>query len=323
MEKEPTNEKSQPQVPEKEPYPEFNPESVRIHEPEQLERTRKVETAIQKDFPNTWETSSRWTRAPENSGARDEFITALRQAFENDQEILRQLEQVLNEAKRHWGEVPPFPGFPREGKKNQAGWVGYIASCLKRTPLNEQDPVTDIKRVLRGKKILILGDDYGTMSEMLKFYGAESYGIEIDKYNVLIAHSGVMAENGEPQNQVIEGDVSELFDPNEGQLMQTLKKLGPFDVIFSKGVFNSGSGFSDSYAKRFKANPLFPEDSHIQAFQKHCKDLNTDNGFQLHTGVDEYWMFPEKDWRKFGIPSRKLTIELPSRLFVIPKKEDV
>ena len=62
------------------------------------------------------------------------------------------------------------------------------------------------KETLRGKQILSLGDDTGSLSEVLKHFGAEPVGIEFDSQKVAVGRAGVFSEDGKPNTSLIQGD---------------------------------------------------------------------------------------------------------------------
>lgn len=173
--------------------------------------------------------------------------------------------------------------------KGRAQELYLIGSFLKQAPVSAEDTVSDLKEQLKNKKILILGDDTGSLSETLNLFGAIAVGIEYDKFKVLLARAGVFSEHG-PQNQVILGDLGDLTDEQSG-LYKKIQDLGPFDVIFSEAVFNGGSGVEDSihnrFEDRYKDDRLFGSVSQFAAaLTENCMKILTPKGFCLHTVVD-------------------------------------
>lgn len=213
----------------------------------------------------------------------------------------------------------------------------YVASFLKKSTLEEKDISADIQNVLQGKRILVLGDDIGTLSEVLRNYGAESYGVEIDKLKVLIAHSGILAKDRRPQEQVIEGNLDDIFDDEETELIKKLKSLGPFDMIFSYRVFNEGSGIESVRAianqRKFtnriwnhgeKGDPKAVEELLLlqSKSREKLESLLGENGLQLHLGVDpmDEYFFPRK-YRCRAKTFKESPLHSKYGIVLIPKAE--
>jgi len=127
--------------------------------------------------------------------------------------------------------------------------VFEIVSILSGHLPNTEHIEEQMRNSLRGKRILILGDDIGSLSNILNDYGAEACGIEYDKEKVADAHRGAFAKDGKPQTQVIQGSIWELAD-SDSKPFQSVTKRGPFDLIYSKAVINIGSGFYESNPKK-------------------------------------------------------------------------
>ncbi|MBI4250813.1 class I SAM-dependent methyltransferase [Candidatus Uhrbacteria bacterium] len=121
------------------------------------------------------------------------------------------------------------------GHKHRGSQVHLIASFFEGRLLAEDGLETNIKKALRGKRILVLGDDIGTLSEVLRIFGARAYGIEYDRKAAAFARSGLFAENLKPQRQLIEGDIRRLMN-QASPLFEEIKKIGPFDMIYSRTV---------------------------------------------------------------------------------------
>lgn len=249
----------------------------------------KIRQLIRKDFPRTGNFRDQQTEG---------FTASIRKAYENDPNALEVIEREI--VKRPAATFYEFEQL--KDKEEQSHQLYYIASILNGGRLDQNDPSQDIRRALRGRKILVLGDDIGSLSEMLRFYGADAYGIENDKFKVLVAHSGLLAENGNPQDQVTEGNIGDLFDETETELIKRLKQVSPFDMIFSDNLFNEGSGMEDlldiprhspeSLWDKWWAGGeqgLSPADS----FQNNCRLLLNETGTQLHLRVDILGAFPE------------------------------
>ncbi len=172
----------------------------------------------------------------------------------------------------------------RWGDKRRAPQLYQIASFLQQKPLNKETAFQELKEAIGRKKILVLGDDVGSFSEVLNKLGAEAYGIERDGRAVAIAHSGIVAEDMRPQTQVIEGQLLDLRDGNS-DLYKGIKEKGPFDVIFSRAVFNSGSGFPEAFT-RLAQKENCDENILWQEWFTGMEGLLSKEGFHLHTDVD-------------------------------------
>lgn len=138
------------------------------------------------------------------------------------------------------------------------------------------DVKRELSEILQQKKILIVGDDIGSLSEVLNYLGAEAYGIESDNFYVAVAHSGLASESGKPQTQVICADMGDLQDKNK-KIFKHLEKIGPFDAIYSWAVFNFGSGI--------ERNGCLSKD-YFSNIKKKCNLLLKKGGFSLHDEVN-------------------------------------
>lgn len=156
-----------------------------------------------------------------------------------------------------------------------------VSSFLKGSALESGDPVGELREILKNRKILVLGDDTGSFSEVLQRYGVEAYGIEFDPLRVAVGHMGIVAEDGQPQTQLMRGNIKDIADPTS-ELFQTLQEKGPFDVIFSTGVFNSGSGVEAALNDR-NFDPV--------RFHLNCDSLLKDSGFEMHCDIDMHENF--------------------------------
>lgn len=161
-----------------------------------------------------------------------------------------------------------------------------LAAFSKGDVINEED-IDEIEVQLKDKKILILGDDTGSFSEILKSFGAKVIGIEIDKTKVAVAQSGVLSENGEPQEQVIQGDIGDLTD-DASDLYKKFEQFGPFDIIYSHAVFNGGSGIEEAI-RNYNNKHEFRRDAIVdfgKCLTSNLSALLNKNGFMLHDRVD-------------------------------------
>lgn len=239
---------------------------------------------IQEDFPKTNDLEKK---------EAEPFEAALRQCYAYDPENLAIINDGIDEAHKYGGGRNLSDFF--EGKKRQAKSLYKLATEIKGAYLDEQDPINDIKKNLARKKILVLGDDIGSLSEILRFYGAESYGIEYKKFDVLVGHSGILTENGIPQNSLLEGNIADLFK-DDTELFKQLQKLGSFDAIVSFSVFNDGSGVEEAITGAESSIGIGrPRITQQQAeiFQSNCSELLNDTGVQLHNDFNMWTAFPK------------------------------
>lgn len=103
------------------------------------------------------------------------------------------------------------------------------------------DPATYLDScfsALRGKSVLSIGDDTGSLTEVLKRFGVKVTGIEYDPELVAVAHTGLLAEDYSPQEQVLQGDAWELPLPSS----RLCQQLGSYDLLFTNNLFDIGSG---------------------------------------------------------------------------------
>ncbi|MBU1126477.1 hypothetical protein KJ758_02600 [Patescibacteria group bacterium] len=228
---------------------------------------QRLMTEIKKDFPDLYHN-------PPTKEELENIVTKLQALYADEPENLK----ILNESNSSETsqQIKYHLGIKREDKIYQ---LYYLVSCLKKGKIDEEDPINDIKTVLDSKKLLVLGDDNGSLSEMLRFYGADAYGIEYDELAVLIAHSGILSRDGKPQTQLLSGNIGDL-SLEQSELIEKLQKLGPFDTIMSHAVFNTGSGIED--AIHFIDDPQ----EMIDMLWKNINDLLDEDGIQLHTNVD-------------------------------------
>lgn len=101
----------------------------------------------------------------------------------------------------------------------------------------------ELPRIFSDQKILVLGDDIGSLSEVLKGYGAITTSIERQEEAWKLAKAGRFTENGEERHDVFLGDLYELLDPHSS-ISRVVTERGPFDVIYSGDVFNRDEGSS-------------------------------------------------------------------------------
>lgn len=231
------------------------------------ELNAKVAAAILQDFPTSF--------AMQSYGNEEKIIENLRtRAQREDLPIKARASAQTVYERLVKGKYITEIGFFASGKLSQTENIIYLTSLLKGTPLSQEATIEEIKTALRGKKILVLGDDVGSLSEILIHYGAEAYGIEYDWELIGFAKNGTFAEDGKPQEQVIRGDVAKLAD-DSSDLFKTIEEKGPFDLIFSRALFNDGSGL-------VLGNP----DTFSQNYIWNSKKLLKPKGWNLHLRVD-------------------------------------
>jgi hypothetical protein len=209
-------------------------------------------------------------------------------------------------------------------KKGDAVGIYEIGAFLKKDVLAEKDVLDDIKIQLKDKKILILGDDSGSFSEILNYFGANAIGIEYDQLKVLAAHSGIFSESKSPQMQVIGGDIFELTG-SDSDLYKKINECGPFDIVYSRAVFNRGSGIEEAIEKYQQKNNITGRRNEINtdfglSLTNNCIQLLKNNGFILHTNEDMNMFGPyskryirESDSHEYGTSG--------SSMIFIPKEQ--
>lgn len=138
---------------------------------------RRLEDEIKKDFPPIY----RGNDIIHDEKIEEELDNKLRQFYAGNVEAQKIIDKGVRTFGGYKSQIPfAYSDTPdlRAGRRGTISQLYYIASYFKEARLDEKDPIADIRQVLQGKKILVLGDDTGSLSEMLRFYGAESYGIE-------------------------------------------------------------------------------------------------------------------------------------------------
>ncbi|MDY6789608.1 MAG: hypothetical protein SVV03_06650 [Candidatus Nanohaloarchaea archaeon] len=125
-------------------------------------------------------------------------------------------------------------------RKKRGSELLYLATMFSDDGLIEPGrAVSNVRENLEGKKILSLGDDTGSLTEVLEHFGCRATGIEHDKAKVDIAKTGILSEDNTPRQNVIQGDIWELMIP-ESNLAQDIDQ--DYDAIISYALFNIGSG---------------------------------------------------------------------------------
>jgi hypothetical protein len=183
--------------------------------------------------------------------------------------------------------------------------------------------VEDVRRLLKGKRILSLGDDTGSFTEVLQHFGCKTLGIEFDSGKVKLAHEGYLSEDRKPRTDVIQGDIWDLLIPGS-KLLKTVGKY-KYDAIFSKSLFNSGSGgempnrklekelkvmYEDKFRKDFSGRRtdlpprLSGEGGFFGLFIDITRSLLKKNGVQVHLGTDLGWDVPKTLRWKWGVINR-------------------
>ncbi len=188
-----------------------------------------------------------------------------------------------------------------------------IGSVLQGTEIATEHPIEQLKKAVQGKKILVLGDDCGNLSEQLNVLGAEAYGIEFNERKIRLAHSGFLAKDFKPQMQMTQGDLWDLRD-EQTELFQQMQTKGPFDLIFSTFLINIGSGLGESNPD--KGELLLPRAEEWFKFFSGTEKLLKPEGVNLHEGIDiEEAVVTraieregnDRDWmrRKYGVENMK------------------
>ena len=135
-----------------------------------------------------------------------------------------------------------------------------------------------------------------------------AHGVEFDENAVAVAHSGIVAEGFSPQLQVIQGDAWDLAN-NESKLFDAVKKLGPFDLVYSYAVVDGGSGFpeairekADEQTKSLPEEESYKEYSNLvlkglYGFYAGVDKLLSKDGIQLHTAIGDRGTISYMDYR--------------------------
>jgi len=170
------------------------------------------------------------------------------------------------------------------------------------SPIQPGEAIALLKKRLKGKKILSLGDDTGSLTEILQHFGCKTLGIEFDKDKVSIAHSGKLSEDERPRPDVIQGDIWELT-LDDSALLKVVGK-GKYDAIVSDALFNGGSGgenprgeVESQLRSRFfyyqsrsgpNSDPLRDQNLEFWLWFFNCQTrrLLKKNGIQLHLQVE-------------------------------------
>ncbi len=229
-----------------------------------LKSASKVINSQLKDiFPETFNISHQTQLLGQDSLRKENSPYAFKFTAEMESELLLTFEQIKERVKKlphnQFQVLPGDISSPEDvdneyirkllegfytGNKRQGVSLYEICSFLQNKVLDEKVSLNDVSEILKEKKVLVLGDDTGSLSEVLNKLGANAYGVEIDTDKVKIAHSGLLSEELEPQNQVIQGNLWDIQNINSA-LYKTLQQYGPFDVIYSSAVINGGSGFPE------------------------------------------------------------------------------
>lgn len=113
-----------------------------------------------------------------------------------------------------------------------------------------------IEQFLEGQKILVLGDDRGTLTEVLKTFGAVTTSVEINQEWYEAGRDGRWTENGKPRDDLFHGNMYWLAEPSSDLAAQIIAR-GPFDLIYSHYLLINGSG--GERAKSSEANGVDSE----------------------------------------------------------------
>ena len=197
-----------------------------------------VEQEIEKRFPNSFQNKNLWK----------DFKLKIRELMkgsthEKDAEsLIAGAEKRLRQSTTLNVDDGNFQfscvNFSYWGNKSFCVSALYELACFtKGEIICGEQVVEQIKTEIQNKKILILGDDVGSFSEVLSSFGASVIGIEIDPLKIAIAHSGFFSEDGSSQDQVIAGDIADLAYP-DSQLSKKLRNAGPFSNECNAGTYH-------------------------------------------------------------------------------------
>ncbi len=114
-----------------------------------------------------------------------------------------------------------------------------LASAIQDRPVRLSHAIEDSRTALANKRVLSLGDDTGSLTELLRSFGCDTIGIEYDPVKVAIANSGYFNEHYATRQDILQGDMWDLLLPNS-PLAETIGAQ-PFDAIISVDLWN-GSG---------------------------------------------------------------------------------
>lgn len=256
-----------------------------IYNPEEVEPVvEEVNEYLKEQFPKTFDATERCYRAAVEGGAytekelEDRYIEVLRSELNStktlDEEVERNYRGAISELTKPendiWDveiysvfkrkEFPFFHGCDGRGGsgKERGDSLIALATFLGDDGLIEPgNPVEQIREALHGKKILNLGADSGSFTQILEHFGCETLGIEYDERMVKAARTGILSEDGEPYESVIQGDVWDLMLP-ESDLSERIDD--DYDAIFSRLLFNEGSGvFEVPFEKKTELYESVPE----------------------------------------------------------------
>jgi hypothetical protein len=131
------------------------------------------------------------------------------------------------------------------GQNDCADRVSLLATGIKGEALQavseSQARIDELRSLLEGKRILVLGDDRGSLSTVLRLaFGAQAIGVEKDYLKVCVAHCGLMNPDARKDLHVRHGDIWDLVLP-ESNIRSEIDRYGAFDAIVSWYVFDVGS----------------------------------------------------------------------------------
>ena len=233
-----------------------------------------LKMAVKSAFPETYERGSRKV-----DSVILEDISALERKEEQnlrDTEKRTHIRKQLHTLKfmRQNG-TNTLDQFEKYKRVNQ---LWEVVTFLKQGEVDTENTEEDLRKQLSGKKILVLGDDVGSLSAMLNHFGATAYGLEGWDIMLSLAEMGTFAEGHSPQNQVYGGRVEDLYKNSDNKTLKIFEDLGPFDLIFSSSVFNTGSGIQSS---------MLNSANNLPNYLLNCRQkLLKKGGWNLHMHVD-------------------------------------
>lgn len=209
-------------------------------------------------------------------------------------------------------------------RKNGRGFeVIRLASAIAGKPIGTCQAVEEVREALANKRILSLGDDTGSLTEILKSFGCDTVGIECDPVKVAIANAGYFDEHRAPRPDVIQGDIWSLL--TQDPVLSKHVTPGSFDAIISVDLWN-GSGAEEPRGQSARlVNELYGLDAHREWFPSKPDDFFTifiketlrylrPGGVEVHLGRDVEIQNP---YRKELVEAKALEL-LPSKITLLP-----
>lgn len=238
------------------------------------------------------------TRFPRTPAATwENYLQAYKATGITDSVRLRRIQEALEHR-----EIGPISLH----SKKRGDELIYLATLFNREmqPIPTEAAIGNISERLQGKRVLSLGDDTGSLSEVFASFGCEAYGIEADPAKISIARIGYFSEDRQPNTKVIYGDVWQLVLPDSN--LRKMVAQRQYDAIISVDLFDEDSGGEEpadtlkgriiEHAKQMQhvvKSPLREALSKIlsKSYQDFVSlficlinDLTANDGFQVHRG---------------------------------------